>query len=124
MLQVRNQLILESCALYVVSKRKGTKKLHRICEGFRAEHFLAAIEFNKDKVYQRCIYRKSPGDLYAADVIYHGNSLHEYLLSFDREIKRLSQYRDESAGNSIIQEYTIVIDEDLSNLTFTWLYIV
>ena len=38
------------------------------------------------------------------------------MLSVDREIKRLSQYLDESAGNSIIQDYTIVIDEVLSNL--------
>ena len=48
--------------------------------------------------------------------MYHGNCLYKYLLSFDREIKRLSQYRDESGGNSIIQEYTIVIDEVFSNL--------
>ena len=43
------------CIICNVSKRKGTKKLHRICEGLRAEYFLAAIEFNKDEVYQRCI---------------------------------------------------------------------
>ena len=65
------------------ASRTETKKLHRICEGVRAKHFLAAIEFNKDEVYQRCIYWKCPGDLYAADVIYHGNCLHKYLLSFD-----------------------------------------
>ena len=61
------------CIICNVSKKKGTKKLPSIYEGLRAKPFLATIEFNKNEVYQSCIYWKSPGDLYAADVMYHRN---------------------------------------------------
>ena len=91
------------CIICNASKKKGNKKLYRISEDPRSRHFLAAIEFNKDEVQQRCIFWKCHGDIYAADIMYHGNCLYEYLLSFDREIKRLSQYHDESTSDSSIQ---------------------
>ena len=68
-------------------KSKGDTKRLRICEARRASLFLSAIKFNKDTVLTRSILLQSPGDVYAADIMYHKNCLSNYLRKFEREVE-------------------------------------
>lgn len=39
----------------------------------RAKNFIKAYNFNKGKVYNKCILYKTPGDVFAADIYAHKN---------------------------------------------------
>ena len=56
------------CIVCNQKKSKGDYKKCRICEARRAQLFLSAINFFKDAIYNRFIYLKSIGDVYAADI--------------------------------------------------------
>ena len=70
-------------------KSRGDTKIWRISEARRASLFLSAVKFNKDEVFILCILLGSPGDIFAADIMYHKNCLSNYLRKFEREIKMI-----------------------------------
>ena len=76
-------------------KLKGEIKRWRVGEYSRAKQFLAAGKFNKDDVYTRCVLMHNPGDVYAADVMYHSNCLSSYILKFTCDIESLLEYDEE-----------------------------
>ncbi|KAK4299893.1 hypothetical protein Pmani_027876 [Petrolisthes manimaculis] len=80
----------------------GTRNrvLYRISESDRAALFLDALNFYKDEVKTRCAFLDTAGDVFAADVFYHGNCLRQYLLKYKRQIDALFeniQRSDEAA---------------------------
>ena len=70
------------CIICSKSKCKGNTKLYRISEHHSAKNLLSSARFFKDDVQTRCILWKTPGDAFAADVIYHKNCLSGYVLKF------------------------------------------
>ena len=70
-------------------KSRGDTKLMRISEARRASLFLPAIKFDKDEVFTRCILLGSPGDIFAADIMYHKNCLSNYLRKFEPEVEMI-----------------------------------
>ena len=71
-----------------------------ISESDRAELFIDALNFYKDEVKTRCVFLDTAGDVFAADVFYHGNCLRQYLLKYNRQIDALFeniQRSDEAA---------------------------
>ena len=83
------------CVICKCMKHKTVVNLYRIAEHTRATRFLAAFQFNKDDVYQRCIFLKTAGDIYAADLMYHSSCMSSYLLQFDRDLSRINEICDE-----------------------------
>ena len=77
------------CIICNQMKSRGDTKRLRICEATRANFFLSAIKFNKDVVYTRCALIEKPGDVYAADVMYHKNCLSNYLRKCERELEAI-----------------------------------
>ena len=77
------------CIICNQMKSRGDTKRLRICEATRANLFLSAIKFNKDVVYTHCALIEKPGDVYAADVMYHKNCLSNYLRKFEREVEAI-----------------------------------
>jgi len=63
--------------------------LYRISESDRAALFLDALNFYKDEVKTRCAFLDTAGDVFAADVFYHGNCFRQYLLKYNRQIDAL-----------------------------------
>ncbi|KAG0716180.1 hypothetical protein GWK47_010311 [Chionoecetes opilio] len=55
--------------------------LYRFSESDRAALFVDALNFYKDEVKTRCASLDTAGDVFAADIFYHGNCLRQYLLS-------------------------------------------
>ena len=74
---------------------KGVTSLYRIGEHTQAKAFLAAFQFNKDDVFRRCIFLKTTGDIYAADIMYHSNCMSSYLLAFEQELSRINEICNE-----------------------------
>ena len=62
--------------------------LYRISESNRATLFLDALNFYKDEVQTRCTFLDTAGNVFAADVFYHGNCLHKYLLRWIKPLCR------------------------------------
>ena len=62
-----------SCVICWQSKYKNDTKKYRLCEMNRAKNFIKAYNFNKGKVYNKCILYKTPGDVFAADIYAHKN---------------------------------------------------
>ena len=77
------------CIIYNQMKARGDTKLMRISEARRASLFLPAIKFDKDEVFTRCILLGSPGDIFAADIMYHKNCLSNYLRKFEPEVEMI-----------------------------------
>ena len=61
------------CIICNQMKSKRDTKMLRICEATRASLFISVIKFKKDAVYTYCALLEKPGDVYAADVMYHKN---------------------------------------------------
>ena len=68
-----------------------SRLLYRISESDRAALFLDAINFYNDEVKTRCVFLSTAGDVFAADVLYHGNCLQQYLLKYNRQVDALFQ---------------------------------
>ncbi|XP_057301781.1 uncharacterized protein LOC130636171 isoform X1 [Hydractinia symbiolongicarpus] len=83
------------CVICNHIKFKGDLKRFRICEIRRANSFLSAIKFNKDAVYDRCVLLKCPGDIFAADIVYHRKCLNGYIVKFERDIEAIMYTRNE-----------------------------
>ena len=85
----------KSCVICDKMKIKGDTKKHRICESKRAKQLLSAMKFFKDDTYRRCIVLETPGDVFAADILYHSNCLSNYLLKFKREVELIIDGKDD-----------------------------
>ena len=83
------------CIICNQAKNKGEIELSRICENKRAATFLAALKFNKDAVYTRCVFFKTVGDIYAADIKYHSNCMSGYFLQFERDRAKINDICNE-----------------------------
>ena len=58
--------------------------------------FLDAINFYNDEVKTRCVFLSTGGDVFAADVLYHGDCLRQYLLKYNRQVDALFQSIEQS----------------------------
>ena len=69
----------------------GTRNrvLYRISESDRATLFIDAINFYNDDVKTRCVFIDTAGDVFAADIFYHGNCLRQYLIKYQRHVDAL-----------------------------------
>ena len=105
------------CVICNFVKKRNISERFRIGSKSRAWHFLAAINFNKDDVYQRCVFCKQPGDVFAADVLYHSNCLSAYLLKFDRELEKVNEYCvNASSGDTDSDELSKAVNDLCSQL--------
>ena len=98
------------CVICNHAKVKGDIKLWRVCENQRAATFLAALKFNKDEVNTRCVFLKTVGDIYAADIMYHTNCMSGYLLQFERDIVKINEIRNELDKDSDVMHLAAVDD--------------
>ena len=57
----------------------------------RASRFLSAMKYNNDEITKKYIYCTTVGDIYAADVMYHGNCMTNYLKKYERNVNQLIQ---------------------------------
>ena len=102
------------CIISNQLKSRGDTKILRISEARRASLFLSAIKFNKDEVFTRCILFGSPGDIFAADIMYHKNCLSNCLRKFESEVEMIMNPPLDSAENveitNIFQEFVRTIN--------------
>ena len=101
------------CIICDQVKFKGDKKLMRICETKKAKLFIRAMKFNKDCVYGRSSIYETPGDIFAADILYHRNCMSQYILTFQRDIEDVMNYDDTDISCDMTQ---LVLKEMLSTL--------
>ena len=91
----------------------------RISETRRASLFLSAIKFNRDEVFTWCILLGSPGDIFAADIMYHKNFLSNYLRKFEREVEMIMNppldYAENVEITKILQELSTVRTINIKN---------
>ena len=55
-----------------------------------------------------------PGDVFAADVLYHRNCLSSYILKFKRELETLIAVMED--GDTLNESSVVIIDDALGNL--------
>ena len=106
----------EKTPLCVVRNRvkcKGDKNLFRIETDKRVKKLLAACKFFKD-VFTRCSLMGKPGDVFAADVLYHRNCLNSYILKFKRELETLIAVMEDD--DTVNESSMVIIDDALGNL--------
>ena len=101
----RKQILCIICNQF---KCKGDIKLYRIGERQSAKNLLLAARFFKDDIHTRCVLWETPGDVFAADVMYHKNCLSGYVLKFKREVEQIM-----SEGDNIEDENTETIIKDV-----------
>ena len=82
-LTTTNKISLKQCIICDSIKKKGDGNRYRVSENPRATKFIAAYMFNKDAVYKRCIFLKTPGDIFAADIVSHKNCMRWYIKTFE-----------------------------------------
>ena len=104
------------CIICNIVKKKGVTTRYRIGQKSCAWHFLAAINFNKDDVYRRCIFCTTPGDIFATDIFYHDNCLKGYLAQFDRDLKKVNDYNVNASDGDTGCEISNAVDELRSGL--------
>ena len=94
-------------------KSRCDTKILRISEARRASLFLSTIEFNKDEVFTRCILLGSPGDIFAADIMYYKN-YQIFWRKSEREIEMIMNPPLDCAENveitNIFQEFVRTIN--------------
>lgn len=101
------------CVVCNQVKCKGDKNLFRIETDKRAKELLAACKFFKD-VFTRCSLMGKPGDVFAADVLYHRNCLNSYILKFKRELETLIAVMEDD--DTVNESSMVIIDDALGNL--------
>ena len=77
------------CVICNHIKHKNITVKFRISENSRARNFLAAYKFNKDDVYRRCIFLKTVGDIFAADIYCHDSCTKNYIRKYLNELMKL-----------------------------------
>ena len=55
-----------------------------------------------------------PGDVFAADVLYHRNCLNSYILKFERELETLIDVMEDD--DTVNESSMVIIDDALGNL--------
>ena len=98
------------CIICRKSKYKGDTKLYKISEHHSAKNFLPAAHFFKDDGQTRCILWKTPGDVFATDVIYHKNCFGGYVLKFKREIELIMRDSDDECTETVIKYVLMSMD--------------
>ena len=101
------------CVVCNQVKCKGDKNLFGIETDKRAKKLLAACKFFKD-VFTRCSLMGKPGDVFAADVLYHRNCLNSYILKFKRELETLIAVMEDD--DTVNESSMVIIDDALGNL--------
>ena len=95
----------------------------RISETRRASLSLSAIKFNKDEVFTWYILLGGPGDIFAADIMYHKNCLSNYLRKFEREVEMIMNppldYAENVEITKILQELSTVRTINIKNHAYT-----
>ena len=91
-------------ALFVIKRNAEGIVKNYAPETRRAKQFLSAIKFNKVEVFTRCILCKTLGDIFAADVMYHKNSMTNYIVKFQRHVTKILHDNDDHCDNSIKRE--------------------
>ena len=76
------------------------------------KNFLKEYNFNKDKVYDKCILYKTTGDVLAADIYAHKNCMKKYIKKYLVSIEELLQtFHDVEREEVKASEAQIAIDE-------------
>ena len=91
-------------ALFVIKRNVEEIVENYASETRRAKQFLSAIKFDEDKVFTRCIFCKTVGDIFAADVIYHTSSMANYIVKIQRDVSEILDDNDDQCDNCIIRE--------------------
>ena len=68
----------------------------------------------KDDVFTRSSLMGKPGDVFAADVLYHRNCLNSYILKFKRELETLIAVMEDD--DTVNESSMVIIDDILGNL--------
>ena len=95
-------------------KCKRDKNLFRFETDKRTKELLVACKFFKDDVFTRCALMGKPGDVFAADVLYHRNCLSSYILKFKRELETLIAVMEDD--DTLNESSVVIIDDALGNL--------
>jgi len=114
----RKSLEIERTSLCVVcnqKKCKGDYNLYRISAVKRAKQLLLASKFFKDDVHTRCALLESPGDVFAADIMYHNNCLSSYILKFKRDIELMTAESEDDFN----EDAETLVDDYIDGLQLT-----
>ena len=71
----------EESQVYRISIKKTGKS--------RASRFLSAAKYNDDHVSTECVFLKTVGDVFAADIYYHGSCIKGYLNDYERKMEKV-----------------------------------
>ena len=105
------------CIICEQFKYKNDTKRYRVCETNRAKNFIKAYNFNKDKVYDKCILYKTPGDIFAADIVAHKKCMKKYIKNYlDNVEELLKTFDDVEKEEAKAFEVQLAIDELCLNL--------
>ena len=83
----------QPCIIYNCINHKGVVSRYCISEKPRAVNFIRAYNFSKDDVHTGCILYKTPGDIFAADIMYHKTWLDLYFYKFRKDIENILRRR-------------------------------
>ena len=75
-----------------------------ICETWWPKHFLSPVRFNKNNPIARCILRKTVGDIFTADVVYHKNCMTNFIIRFQKDINETFDDNDEYSEISVVRD--------------------
>ena len=105
------------CVICEHFKYKNDTKRYRVCETNRAKNFIKVYNFHKDKVYDKCILYKTPGDIFAADIFAHKNCMKKYIKRYlDNVEELLKTFDDVEKEEAKASEVQLAIDELCLNL--------
>ena len=65
------------------------------------KNFIKAYNFNKDKVHNNCILRKTPGDVFAADIYAHKICLKKCIEKYVDNVEKLLQTFNAACQNQV-----------------------
>ena len=65
--------------------------------------------FSTDDVHTRCVLLESPGDVFAADILYHKNCTSSYILKFKRELELLMMDDEDNVDDSVEASFNDVL---------------
>ena len=81
---------------------------YRISEASRAKLFIQAYTYNKDDVYTRCVFWRTAGDIFAADLYAHKSCMKWYLKQYSNHIhdtlESLREIEAEETNETKVQE--------------------
>ena len=76
------------------------------------KNFIKAYNFNKDEVYNKCIWYKTPGDVFAADIYVHKNCVKKYIKKYLKSVEELFQTLNDAEREKVkASEVQVPIDK-------------